>query len=459
MPSLEEIPNDTFFVMRPPVGGGAYCGDGSPYHFLVRKGTTNVNKVIVDFIGGGACWNERCVNDNAAVQGLSSTSFVMQSAALLHGLTTSQASEIVNSMNLQVIGVSSEVQVADTATWTYIAVLYCTQDVHVGACTTTYQLPDGSANRTVHHNGAANARAVMNWVYDNFPKPEVLAFMGCSAGASLAPVIEVMHAKSRYGADTTIVALGDSASNLLTDKFVMDGLPRWGPHAVFDEIPGFFLEGMPSNLHGDLTSTAFSAVFSLYPDVQFGYFTRTDDQIQAYFANEMGGLIPSELDLDARREFWNLHNLAMLEGLQAANPNFRTFVAAGNDHCTATFDHALQEPGFLAWLEDLLSGGAPPAVACSSCTLADVPGCDGVNGSGRIDDRCGVCGGSGTSCAARSVTAARLSCAVDASEGDPAESAELPASRSPGGARSASWVCAGAVVCGWQIVRSLRFAQ
>lgn len=385
--------------------------------------------------------------DHNSMEMQSSTSTTLHTTILLDGMTTSQASALLSVLSIQVIGVSSAAEVGETATWTHITVVYCTQDVHVGACTTTYQLSDGSANRTVHHNGAANVRSVMDWVYGNFPQPDVLAFMGCSAGASFAPVFEVARAKSYYGADTTIVALGDSATNLLTDEFVTEGLPSWGAYFASDGIPGFAPDEIPSSYQGDMTSTIFSLVVSRYPDVQFGYVTRTRDSLQLWFAEQMGGLIPPELDLDAMLEMWNRHNLALLEGLQTANPNFRTFVAAGNGHCLYTFDHVLQEPGFVTWLEDLLNGGAPPAVACSTCTLAGVPGCDGVNGSGQIEDRCGVCGGSGASCAARNATLEELSCAVDDPEDDYEKDSEVPvASGSSGQACPSSWVCAGAVV-------------
>lgn len=106
----------------------------------------------------------------------------------------------------------------------------------------------------------------------------------------------------------------------------------------------------------------------------------------------------------------------MLEALQSKHPNFRTFRASGNGHCSITFDSALKETGFKAWLEALLlrgtgnvagaptNGTAPAAVnSCAECTFARVQGCDAVVGSKKLEDRCGVCGGNGTSCAVLSI--------------------------------------------------------
>jgi len=72
----------------------------------------------------------------------------------------------------------------------------------------------------------------------------------------------------------------------------------------------------------------------------------------------------------------------------------------------------LKETGFKAWFEALLlrgtgnvagastDGTAPAAVnSCAECTFARVQGCDAVVGSKKLEDRCGVCGGNGTSCA------------------------------------------------------------
>src|SRR5687768_15826477 len=37
-------------------GGETICSRGTPYAYYVRPGT--VNRVVIDFIGGGACWNQ-----------------------------------------------------------------------------------------------------------------------------------------------------------------------------------------------------------------------------------------------------------------------------------------------------------------------------------------------------------------------------------------------------------------
>ena len=65
--------------------------------------------------------------------------------------------------------------------------------------------------------------------------------------------------------------------------------------------------------------------------------------------------------------------------------------------------------GFAAWLETLLEGGAPASQTCGAqCTLGGVTGCDDAVGSGALEDRCGECGGDGSSCTV--VSTPGLSC-------------------------------------------------
>ena len=66
----------------------------------------------------------------------------------------------------------------------------------------------------------------------------------------------------------------------------------------------------------------------------------------------------------------------------------------------------------------MLGAGSPPAsFTCGAeCTLAGTPGCDGVVGSGLLEDQCGVCAGNGSSCTAPAVPAefARTTCQAPA---------------------------------------------
>ena len=65
MVTFSEMQDDTVHIQEPPTTGPAGCADGSAFKFIVRKGTTNANRVLIDFMGGGACWGERCLETSS----------------------------------------------------------------------------------------------------------------------------------------------------------------------------------------------------------------------------------------------------------------------------------------------------------------------------------------------------------------------------------------------------------
>ena len=362
MTRFEDMQADTISIQEPPATGPTGCADGSAFKYIVRKGTTNANRVLIDFMGGGACWGDRCLEDESIrVQSLSGLfSFV----SFIDGKTTASARTLFS--GFEPLGFQAEVGSGtdfDISTWTYIVVPYCTQEIHLGSCDVTYTGASGQQRR-VRHNGAANVKSVMDWVYESFAAPDSIAFVGCSAGASAVVVTEAARASIEYSsADTVVVAVGDSPSNLLTEQFAREGLVNWGVGPVLEDVTGW--SNATEHLSDNLLSEAMGAVFLRHPSVQFAFYTRTADETQLFQYQTMGGMVDDLGDDDAM-EVWNRQNLAMLEGLQSAHTNFRTFVAEGAGHCAMTFDSALTNVGFKEWLEALLLRGTSSGPSTSS---------------------------------------------------------------------------------------------
>ena len=226
---------------------------------------------------------------------------------------------------------------------------------------------------------------------------------------------------------TSLESLNHSAPSPSTDQ-------RWvrthrGVDAAVAEVTGW--NNVTEHLNENFLADAVGAILSKHPNVQFAFYSRTEDTTQLTFYALMGGIPAGTAPADAIKR-WNRHNLAMLEGLQARHANFRSFVAPGKGHCGMTFDSALKEAGFKTWLEDILlhppsntsaaaanstGGGAASSQAASRhpncgapCTLAGIQGCDGAVGSNKIEDRCGQCGGDGSSCPALQHTVASGQC-------------------------------------------------
>ena len=148
--------------------------------------------MIVDFMGGGACWDEECLSAE-------STTFQSMSSALstVDGQTSSSANYLLEAAGISAFPLDAASPLGSTSSYTYIFVPYCTQDIHLGTCERTYTHPLSGESRTLRHCGASNTRAVMLWLYANFPAasnpPETLTFMGCSAGAAAVIVTEAMR--------------------------------------------------------------------------------------------------------------------------------------------------------------------------------------------------------------------------------------------------------------------------
>ena len=208
----------------------------------------------------------------------------------------------------------------------------------------------------------------MDWVYDSFAAPDSIAFVGCSAGASAVVFTEAARASIKYAsAETVVVAVGDSPSNLLTEKFARQGLVKWGVGQVLEDVTGW--SNATEHLSENLLSEAMGAVFSRHPSVQFGFYTRTADETQLFQYQTMGGMVDGLSDDDAMK-VWNRQNLAMLEGLDSTHTNFRTFVAEGAGHCGMTLMRWITT--VKEWIEALLlrgtSSGAVPTPVFQNLT-------------------------------------------------------------------------------------------
>lgn len=236
MPALADLQPGVIKKMCPE--GATSCADGSEFSFLVRRGSSaNERKVMVDFMGGGACWNEECLSaESRRFQS------VWAQLNLLDGEQSSSASALLSLLGFSAFAFDEANPIGDTSTWTYVFVPYCTQDIHLGTYNQTYTDPVSGETRHMRHNGHANTKAAMDWVTASFPvsaPPLSLAFVGCSAGAAAVIITEAARASVTYaGVGTRIVAVGDSPSNTLTDAFVNDGLTNWGVAGSLEELAG-----------------------------------------------------------------------------------------------------------------------------------------------------------------------------------------------------------------------------
>lgn len=313
-----------------PGGPGTVCARGEPYAFFVNPGSSA--NVIVDFIGGGACWDaESCAAESA---------LFTDSVDALRDLAVGGLGGVYDRTNPE----------NPYRSWTHVVVPYCTGDIHWGDADMTYTAADGTAI-PIHHRGARNARSVLDWVTSAYPAPEKVFVTGCSAGAYGAaywtPALKEAYPRA------LIREMGDSGAGIQTATFAATTFAKWN---ITANAPAWIPALDPAqNDWSRLTLAEFylrAAAF--YPDVTFAQYNSSDDAVQTFFYERMGG------DPTA----WKPAMLASLDAISAA-PNFRSFVAPSEQHCATVdasfYDVTAAGVPFKRWLDALANDAEPPA--------------------------------------------------------------------------------------------------
>jgi Pectinacetylesterase len=314
-----------------PGGGNTACApvDGEPFAFFVYPG--KVNKVVIDFAGGGACWNEQTCTGGQNTEDLSSTRATLAGAAGIYDKAR------------------TDNPVDD---WFHVVVPYCTGDVHWGDNVATY------AGQPYLHRGAVNARAVLDWVYRNFSRPEAILVTGCSAGA-YGSIMWAPQLQQHY-ADVPVYQLGDSGAGVTSASFFADALPNWRFTAA---APAFIPALDPARVDWAQLTLAqlYVGVGQHFPGMQLSQFNTEADFVQRLFLALMGG-DPAT---------WSAQMRASRATIGQGTPNFSSFLAPGTQHCVITNDnfYTLRSGGvrMVDFVEDLVSGRPPPEVRCTGC--------------------------------------------------------------------------------------------
>ncbi len=336
-------------------GGETTCSRGTPFRFFVNGGSSN--RVILDFGGGGACWDSvTCSVAGAIFQEEAPSLATVQLAVdggLLGGIydRTDENNPFLD--------------------WTLVHVPYCTGDVHWGDATHEY-----GEDLTIHHRGAVNAKAVLEWVYANFPHPEQVFVTGCSAGAYGA-IMHSAYIAEHYGEEVSVTALGDSGIGVITDTFFADSFPNWNAEAQLpDWIDAF--QGIDIN-EMDITDV-YSGIANHYPTQRFAHYTTAFDSNQEFYYTAMGGDV----------EEWNTTATQYLSQIREEASNFRYFLAPGEIHCAVIYDifydTAVGDVTLNSWVHDLVFGDSLPDdavcegeacaqdVLCDICATSESPG-------------------------------------------------------------------------------------
>jgi hypothetical protein len=325
---------------------GTGCSGGDLFRFFVRKGATD--RVLVDFEGGGACWNAlTCAVASATMSAKAPTLEEFED-----GLAKGAFSGVLDTAQPE----------NPFREWTLVHVPYCTGDIHWGSAVKEYA--DGLV---FHHTGFANGQAVLSWVYENAADAAQVVVSGCSAGGYGA-LLHGAYAAKHY-ADAQVTILVDAAGGITTPQFVLDSIAAWG---VAKNLPDW-IPGLVDTPEEELTfQRMVEEIAKAYPEQRLAFYSTAHDQDQAAFYKLMGG------DEGA----WPEALAESLATLAGKAPNFRYFVPPGYLHCVTPHSiffskQSHDETRFVDWLGDLLdrNAEAPPSQLCQEEGFARPPDC------------------------------------------------------------------------------------
>jgi hypothetical protein len=314
-------------------GGDTICALGTPYAFYVHPGT--VNRLVVYFEGGGACWNDFTCSDPAAYFDSAVDNAGPEYLYLADGI-----GDFDNPDN-------------PFKDWFFVFVSYCTADVHWGDATHTYTI--GGEETTVYHKGFVNVSAVLDWIEANFEEPEKVFVTGRSGG-SYGSILGAAYIQALYP-DVPVYQLGDSGSGVITDDFLQNSFQNWGAaQNLPDWIPAL---QVPST---ELTmSKIYIAIADYYSSDRWSQYNTAHDEDQIFYYAAMGG---SAAD-------WSDLMLASLQEIQTGAPNFRSYTAPGQIHGITNipifYTREVEGVKFRDWVDAMVNDQAWDDVMCTDC--------------------------------------------------------------------------------------------
>jgi hypothetical protein len=345
-----------FLTVEP--GEPTICSRGTPFRFFVAGG--DPKKLVVDFRGGGACWNAvTCSIADAifspeAPTEAAAKAFIEAGAAGIYKL---------------------EDAANPVAGHTLVHIPYCTGDVHWGDATVDY-----SPSLKIHHKGFVNVTVVLDWIFARY-EPEEILITGCSAGAYGA-IGHSPRIADRYP-NATIRVLADSGCGIVSDEFFQESFPNW--NAQIPQIPGLIGKDILTLTIVDL----YSAIAAHYPNARFAQQTSAFDKDQTSYFTAMGG---AEAD-------WSPQMMASLTAISTNAPdNFRYYMSPGPLHCLHPYDsmytRASESVEYTQWLTDLMHApSAPASVTCTATSCKQDPVCEACLGGTLTAPECSWCDG------------------------------------------------------------------
>lgn len=349
--------------------GQPMCGDETPFSFYytspVRRRSSS--KVLLEFMGGGACWSGvTCqYQSDMLTFPYHLDQFLGKSCSEIQTTIWEWNGERKDQELPFAVLCAQTIGNLNFQDYHTIVIPYCTQDVFSGSNTATYN----DTGMTVHHNGARNLLAVLDFIYRNFPHPEHIVLTGCSAGATALPMAYdlLYHHYNRWstGHGMPLATLMDSPVYLTPTHFLQHGLANWNAKPLMQKLRfDYTTYSQREDYSTKLMEHVLKRGSKLDP---WGIITHSDDPVSLKYYDSMAVEV-SEEDMDRAEEqqssnskapfsdeWWSLLSYNFNQ-LLATHANVARYIISGEGHCSFGLYFAQTEGGddFERWASHLL---------------------------------------------------------------------------------------------------------
>ena len=354
------LPPDPEFRTISPVGPIEYegkqlvpqCMNGSPYHFFVKRGS--VNKLLVYYQGGGACWNQ-----------------LTCSVPACDPIVEPNGSDNPNNARR---GFADLTHPANPfRDWHIVFVPYCSCDIHFGDAARNYPLH-------VEHRGYDNARVAEKYAREHFPDPEEVFVTGTSAGAYgaffHAPLLQQTYPGAQF------YVLADAGNGVITQDFLAAYFPNWNFAANFPEDIPELLDVLEN---GEGIPGYTRVVAHHFPQARWAHYTTAYDGGSGGQTGFYNIMLNNNNPIGAL-SWWNascaFNEQMRLQAIQTAaeNPsNYRYYIGTGSRHGIWGNDKVYTDttggvPPLVDWITAMMGGTAAwTNVECTDCGVT-LPG-------------------------------------------------------------------------------------
>lgn len=319
-------------------GGETTCARGDEFSFFYHEGDSD--DLVIDFIGGGACWSYQTCKK--------STATFIDSVDYVHTrIERTGLNGIYDKHNPK----------NPLKNWTHVVIPYCTGDLHWGDNVQTYREQNKSV--TIFHKGAINARTVIDWALAR-QQPRRIFITGTSAGgyASLywLPYVTEKNPNAK------ILQFSDGAAGVVVEEQFHNALNFW---QIEKHAPTWVPRLNPTHYQWENLTMAdlYIEIGRHYPSVMLSQFNTFLDSVQSFFYMIMGGNLLT----------WAEQALASLKIISTSIENFQFFHANGSNH-TITPDkdfYVVRSQGvkLVDWVQNMIDEMSPHNVLCHTCGL------------------------------------------------------------------------------------------